>query len=255
MHLMHKIMGLMVLASVVVQAQESGHREARPIVPSAKLLQAEQLADSVMKRLHTTLDFEPVLGDVIAPELSETWSKELPRGAHSQSVTSPLDPVPVRQRAELAARLRKYTEAFRRRDWNSLYDLASAVNKRLSDGRRLGRKTFAYAMNWGYDSHRLTRFTPIRTEMISDKEFNIYGCGVFPSGDKEPERVAVGVRAVREHGEWFFTAWDYFDPRLPCSNLSDPNWKPLPYLRLDFLPELTCYLAICSDWPDTQFLS
>jgi hypothetical protein len=87
MHLMHKIMGLMVLASVVVQAQESGHREARPIVPSAKLLQAEQLADSVMKRLHTTLDFEPVLGDVIAPELSETWSKELPRGAREPEFT------------------------------------------------------------------------------------------------------------------------------------------------------------------------
>lgn len=165
---------------------------------------------------------------------------------YSQSVKSPFDPVPIRERAELANRLRKYTEAFRGRDWNSIYDLASSVNKRGSDGRRLGRKTFAYAMAQGYDSYRLLRFTPIRSEMISDAEINVYGCGMFPSGDKESERVAVGIRVVREHNEWFFTAWDYFDPRQPCSNLSDPAWKPSPNLKLDFLPELTCYVKFCT---------
>ena len=165
---------------------------------------------------------------------------------HSQSVTSPFDLLPVRERAELANRLRKYTQAFRGRDWNSLYGLAADVNKRRPDGKRLGRKTFAYAMAQGYDSYRLLRFTPIRSEMISDGELNVYGCGMFPSGLKEPERIAVGVRAVREHNEWYFTAWDYFDPRQPCSNLSDPAWKPSPYLKLDFLPELTCYLNVCT---------
>ena len=82
--------------------------------------------------------------------------------------------------------------------------------------------------------------------MTSAGQFDVYGCGEFPSGEKKPERVAVAVRAVREHDTWFFTTWDYFDPRQPCSNLSDPAWKPSHDLRLEYLPEVVCVIGVCT---------
>ena len=166
--------------------------------------------------------------------------------AYSQNANSPFGPVPVAQRNELANRLIDYTDAFRGRDWDSLYDLAADVNKKRSDGRRMSRKTFSQLMNDGFDSYRLLKFTPIRTEMTSAGQFDVYGCGEFPSGEKKPERVAVAVRAVREHDAWFFTTWDYFDPRQPCSNLSDPAWKPSHHLRLEYLPEVVCVIGVCT---------
>lgn len=165
--------------------------------------------------------------------------------AYSQDANTPFDPVPVGQRNDLAIRLTDYTDAFRRKDWGSLYDLAAAVNKRLRDGSRMSKETFARQMNAGFDSYRLLKFMPIRTKLNAAGQFDVYGCGEFPSGDKKTERIAVAVRAVRENDVWCFTAWDYFDPRQPCSNLSDPAWKPSPYLRLDYLPELVCDLNTC----------
>jgi len=166
--------------------------------------------------------------------------------AYSQDANGPFGPVPPAQRKELAKRLIEYTDAFRGRNWDSLYDLAADVNKKRSDGRRMSRKTFSQLMNDGFDSYRLLKFTPIRTEMTSAGQFDVYGCGEFPSGEKKPERVAVAVRAVREHDTWFFTTWDYFDPRQPCSNLSDPAWKPSHHLRLEYLPEVVCVIGVCT---------
>ena len=150
------------------------------------------------------------------------------------------------QRNELANRLINYTDAFRARDWDSLHDLAADVNKIRNDGSRVSRKTFGRLMKDGYDSYRLLKFTPIRTEMASAGQFDVYGCGEFPSGEKKPERVAVAVHSVREHGGWFFTTWDYFDSRQPCSNLSDPAWKPSHHLSLEYLPEVVCVIRICT---------
>jgi hypothetical protein len=110
----------------------------------------------------------------------------------------------------------------------------------------MNRKKFGALMKGGDDWYRLLKFTPIRTEMTSAGQFDVYGCGEFPSGDKNRERVAVVVRAVREHDGWFFTAWDYFDPRQPCFNLSDPAWKPLHHLSLEYLPEVVCLNRICT---------
>jgi len=166
--------------------------------------------------------------------------------ADSQDAKTPFTPVPVDQRQQLASRLIDYTNAFRRKDWDWLYDLAADVNKRRSDGRRIGRKTFGQLMKGDSEWYRLLKFTPIQTEMTSAGQFDVYGCGEFPSGDKKPERIAVGVRAVREHDRWFFTSWDYFDPRQPCSNLSDPAWKPSHHLSLEYLPEVACVIAICT---------
>jgi hypothetical protein len=169
--------------------------------------------------------------------------------AYSQDTKTPFSSVPVDQRKALAKRLIDYTNAFRAKDWKSLYNLVSEVNRPVSNGSRPGKKMFARAMEDGDDWDRLLKFTPIRTEMASAGQFDVYGCGEFPSGEKDPERVAVAVRAVREHGRWFFTAWDYFDPREPCSNVSDPAWRPSHYssLRLSFLPELACLVNVCTD--------
>jgi len=169
--------------------------------------------------------------------------------AYSQDTKTPFSPVPVVQRRTLAKRLIHYTDAFRSKDWYSLYDLVSGVNRTHFGGSHLDRKIFARAMEDGDDWDRLLKFTPIRTEVASSGPFDVYGCGEFPSGEKDPERVAVAVRAVRENGRWFFTAWDYFDPREPCSSVSEPAWRPLHYssLRLSFLPELACLVNVCTD--------
>ena len=164
---------------------------------------------------------------------------------HSQNSKTPFAPVPVDQRKALASRLKDYTNAFRRKDWNSLYDLASDVNKKRSDGTRISRMTFGRVMKDDSEWYRLLEFTPIRAEMTQSGQFDLYGCGEFPSGEKDPEHVAVAVRAVREHYRWVFTTWDYFDPREPCSNLSDPAWKPSRHLSLDYLPELACVINVC----------
>jgi hypothetical protein len=165
--------------------------------------------------------------------------------AHSQDEKSPFSPVPVAQRDDLANRLVLYTDAFRAKDWYSLFDLVSDVNKTLRDGTRMDRNTFAREMENGFDSYRLLKFTPIRTENTPRDQFDVYGCGEFPSG-ATTQRVVVAVRAVREHNEWFFTTWDYPDPRKPCSDLSDPGWKPSRNLRLNYLPQLVCVLNPCT---------
>jgi hypothetical protein len=166
--------------------------------------------------------------------------------SYSQDAKTPFDPVPADERNELANRLSDYTDAFRGKNWNSFYDLAADVNKRLIDGRHMSRKTFGRLMKDDSDWYRLLKFTPIRTEATPAGQFDVYGCGEFPSGDKKPERVAVGVRPVREHGAWFFTTWDYFDPRQLCSNLSDPAWKPSHHLSLEYLPEVVCVIGVCT---------
>jgi len=140
-----------------------------------------------------------------------------------------------------------YTEAFRWKDWDSLYDLAADVNKKRNDGEPMSRKQFRWAMKEGFDAWRLLKFTPIRTEMTAPGQFDVYGCGEFPSGERKPEPVAVAVRAVREHDGWFFTSWAYFDPRQPCSNLAHPAWKPSRNLSLEFLPEVACDIRVCID--------
>jgi hypothetical protein len=165
--------------------------------------------------------------------------------AHSQRAKTPFTPVPVDQRTELANRLADYTRAFRRGNWYALYNLVSDVNKIRPDGKRMSKRTFAHVMA-GDDFYRLPRFTPIRTEAASGDAFDVYGCGEFPDGEKQPERIVVAVRAVREHDGWFFTAWDYPDPRESCSALSDPAWKPSQYLRLDYLPQVTCLVKFCT---------
>ncbi len=170
----------------------------------------------------------------------------IPAAIHAQSAKSALSPIPANQRVALAQRLKAYTEAFRTKDWASLYDLVSDENKIGFDNKlKVYKRTFVRDMQGTYDLQRLIKFTPVRTESDGTGNVDIYGCGELPYGNEKIERIAV-VRAVREHGEWFFTNWDYPEPPTPCSHLSDPNWKARN-LRLDEpMSQVSCELRTCT---------
>jgi hypothetical protein len=161
----------------------------------------------------------------------------------------PFGPVPVDQQKALAKRLKDFTNAFREKDWTALYDLASDVNKKRWDGQLLNEKQFVQDMQsqvkHGDDWYRLLKFTPLRTEKVSEGQYNVYGCGEYRHfGEKE--RTAVVVRAVREQNRWSFTAWN---PNMnePCSSLDDSAWEAWPDPQLDFLcPAIMCDVRMCT---------
>jgi hypothetical protein len=165
----------------------------------------------------------------------------------SQNSKTPFAPVPIGQRAALTNRLVAYTTAFRKKDWASLYDLVSDQNKISFNKLKVTRRVFIRDMQGTYDLQRLIKFAPVRTEVAGAGAFNIFGCGELPYGEEKIERIAA-VRAVREHGGWLFTNWDYPDPPEPCSRLSDPAWKPSRYMqRLDeSMLQLSCDLNTCT---------
>jgi hypothetical protein len=165
---------------------------------------------------------------------------------HAQDAKSALSPVPTSQQAALAQRLKAYTEAFRAKDWASLYDLVSDENKIGFDNKlKVHKRTFVRDMQGTYDLQRLIRFAPVRTENDGTGNFDIYGCGELPYGNQKIERIAV-VRAVREHGDWFFTNWDYPEPPTPCSQLSDPNWKARNLRLGEPMSQVSCELNTCT---------
>jgi hypothetical protein len=166
---------------------------------------------------------------------------------YSQITKTSLAPVPAGQRSVLAKRLILYTDAFRTKDWPALYDLVSDQNKvgGLDDKVKVSKRTFIRDMHGTYDLRRLIKFTPVRTE-VGPLGFDIYGCGEIPYGNEKLHRVSA-VRAVRQHGNWFFANWDYADPPEPCSHLSDPAWKPQFPLKLDSpMSQVSCELFTCT---------
>jgi hypothetical protein len=178
----------------------------------------------------------------------------------AQTGKTPYAPVPVEQRAALTERLTAYTTAFRKKDWAGLYDLISDENKinhrptfdpKTKTWRAVtvtvSRRAFIRDMQGTYDLDRLIKFTPVRTDAVGADAFNVYGCGILPSGNEKIERIAA-VRAVREHDNWYFTNWDYPDPPEPCSRVENPAWKPARYMqRLDeSMSQVSCELQTCT---------
>ncbi len=165
---------------------------------------------------------------------------------HSQGAINPFASVPASHRSLLKKRLTAYTEAFRSKDWAALYGLVSDQNKiSVEDGKdKVNKDMFVRDMQGTGDLQRLSKLTPIRTE-ISILGYDIYGCAEIPYGNQKLTRIAA-VRAVWEHDNWYFTTWAYADPPEPCSNLSNPAWKPQLPLRLDGpMSQLTCDLYTC----------
>lgn len=170
-----------------------------------------------------------------------------PVAIHGQTAGSALSSVPVAQLSALTRRLVAYTQAFRTKNWDALYDLVSHDSKIGSDGKiKVSRRIFVRDMQETYDLERLIRFVPVRTDIGGLDDFHVYGCGELPYGNAKIERVAA-VGAVWERGDWFFTNWDYPDPPEPCAHLSDPAWKPGRPLRLDGpMSQVSCELFTCT---------
>jgi hypothetical protein len=166
-------------------------------------------------------------------------------GAYAQDAGGPFAPVPKEQRSRLEHRLKLMTAAYRDKDWAALFELISDENRTTNEGKPLTEAAFAQQMSGGFDAYRLVKFEPAHTVQVFGGNYDVYGCGEFPSGAAQPQRFVVAVREVREHDDWLFTTWDYPDPRQDCRTLQDPDWKPSANLRLDFLPQLTCILKIC----------
>ena len=183
---------------------------------------------------------------------------------HAQSSKSALSRVPASQRAALTRRLVAYTEAFRTKNWNALYDLVSEENKHRSDGAVLDRDTFVKDMQY-LNSARLAKFTPVRAAVTTPfalldipitpvgkanrnrfGSFVIYGCGEIARGNDGPERRIAAVIALLDGGVWSFTKWTYTEAFEGCSQLSDPTWNPDSFLRLDGpMEELFCEVYTC----------
>ncbi len=169
---------------------------------------------------------------------------------YSQNAKTPFAPVPMGQRLALTKRLIAYTSAFRKKDWASLYDLVSDQNKfDFNHKLKVNRHTFIRDMQGTYNLQRLIKFAPVRTDNNGSGNFDIYydiyGCGELPYGNEKIERIAA-VRAVREHGDWFFTNWDYPDPPEPCSHLSDPAWKARNLRLGEPMSQIACELNTCT---------
>jgi hypothetical protein len=165
---------------------------------------------------------------------------------HSQSSGNPFAFVPASQRSLLKKRLTAYTEAFRNKDWGTLYDLVPDLDKiPVENGKgKVSKDAFIRDVQDSYDGQRLAKFTPVRTE-AGLMGFDIYGCAEIPYGNQKLKRIAA-VRAVWEHDNWYFTTWACADPPEPCSSLSNPAWKPQLPLRLDGpMDQLTCDLFTC----------
>jgi hypothetical protein len=159
---------------------------------------------------------------------------------------TPFAPVPASRRPLLKKRLIAYTEAFRKKDWAALYDLVSDQDKISVEGGKdkVSGEAFVRDMQGTYDSQRLIKLTPMRTEMTVFG-YDVYGCAEIPDGNQKLKRIAA-VRAVWEHDNWYFTNWAYADPPESCSHLSKAAWRPQLPLRLDEpMSQLTCDLYTC----------
>jgi hypothetical protein len=165
---------------------------------------------------------------------------------HAQSAGNPFALVPARQRSLLKKRLTAYTEAFRTKDWGTLYGLVPDLDKiPVENGKdKVSKDAFIRDMQGSSDWQRLVKFRPVRTE-AGFMGFDVYGCAEIPYGNQKLKRIAA-VRAVWEHDNWYFTTWAYAYSPEPCSNLSNPAWKPELPLRLDGpMSQLTCDLFTC----------
>ncbi|HXM09513.1 MAG TPA: hypothetical protein VN946_06160 [Terriglobales bacterium] len=161
----------------------------------------------------------------------------------SQGVKTPFGPVPANERPLLAKRLNAYTNSFRNKQWGKLYDFVSDANKNspFNGKEQVNKHRFISAMQNTYEMRHLQKFTPVRTES-GILGYDVYGCGEVPGRDE----TIVAIRAIWEHGNWFFTDWQYTDPWEACSHLSDSAWKPQMPLRLDGpMMELLCILNVC----------
>jgi hypothetical protein len=129
------------------------------------------------------------------------------------------------QRVALSKRLDGYVQAYKNREWKTLYGFISTVGR---GGVDIQRFVVVMSSNHGEDFAQypdLQTFIAYRTGK-NDDGYDIYGCaGAVREG--EPFRGIAEVHAVFEHENSFFTGWTFRDTSEgACKELSDPNWQP-----------------------------
>ena len=144
---------------------------------------------------------------------------------NAQNETQPFSKLPRQQRESLTLRLTQYVNAYRDRNWKTLYDLVSDIGK-----GSVNRDAFVAAMKAEHGTEYagmpdLLEFTPDRTVENQDG-IDIYGCGKAQREGEIYRGIAV-AHTVHEHNSWFFTGWTFTQfPNESCKLLSDPAWKP-----------------------------
>lgn len=73
-----KILIFLFLAGIPSFAQNTAPQKSSQSGQAARLQQAEKLADSVIDRLHKTLDFEPIVSDLFTTDAVQSLQKQAP---------------------------------------------------------------------------------------------------------------------------------------------------------------------------------
>jgi len=145
---------------------------------------------------------------------------------HAQNEKEVFPKLPSDQQQSLTRRLSEYVNAYRTRNWKSLYKLVSDTGK-----NGVNQQAFIAAMKAKHGGKEysgmpdLLAFTPNRSDENEDG-LDIYGCSKAKREGESYTGIAV-IHAVHEHDTWTFSGWSFTEfPNEPCSRLSDPAWKP-----------------------------
>ena len=132
-----------------------------------------------------------------------------------------------KQRNALDARAQAYVKAEKKENWKALFALVSDVGR-----GGVSVDAFSKAMKYSRQSGSmpdLLSFSISRVQPDSDGSYILHGCGHATREGRSFNGVA-SMRAVFEHGNWFFTDWSFTRfPNAPCADLNDPNWQPQSY--------------------------
>jgi len=132
---------------------------------------------------------------------------------------------PAGQADVVAKRLDQYVKLRKSRSWGKLYDFVCAtalggVNRQTF----ISKMTAAHGTEFANSPDLLT-FRPSRASMLSDGQYDIYGCAKAKREGREYNGIAV-THVVFEGANWFFAGWSFTEfPNVPCKALADPNWK------------------------------
>src|SRR5271155_5291617 len=126
----------------------------------------------------------------------------------------------------LNARIKEYTEEFRKSDWAKLYDLVSKTGK-----GEASREVFETAMKrlhskeYG-DLQDLLEFKFHHAVATKPGEYDVYGCGKIMKYGWKYDAIAE-IHAVQENNDWYFTGWRATAfPAEECKSLQNAKWKP-----------------------------
>jgi hypothetical protein len=148
-------------------------------------------------------------------------------GVVGAQVLDPFAVAPAKKREALSRRLDGYVQAYRVRDWRSLYSFVSIVGL---GGAGVDQFEAAMEEGHGEDFANYPDLKSIRAQRAFENGdgYDVYGWARAVREGETHEGVAV-VHTVLEHDDWFFSGWTFVD--LSSEKLSDPSWQPTEAFR------------------------